>query len=176
VVPGNHDVPLYNLFLRFFSPYKKFLRYLGPFAQNYFEDENVAVYGLWTTNNFSIQSGGMSKKDINRMTERFTAVPTHKMKIIACHHPIENDKNLKLALALNPDFILWGHEHQSRIQRSDKTIMLASGTSASTRTRTEANSFNYITVENDKAVIEIYRHSKLLKAFEVIDRQEFIIS
>lgn len=175
VVPGNHDVPLYNLFLRFFSPYKKFLRYLGPFAQNYYEDDDVAVYGMWTTNNFKVQSGKLHKKNLNQLKEKFDAVPSHKIKFIACHHPVTEDKNLHQALAVRPHFILWGHEHQSGVIKKENTLMLASGTSASSRTRTEANSFNYISIEDGKAVIEIYRHSKLLKAFEVIDRQEFEI-
>lgn len=174
VVPGNHDVPLYNLFLRFFSPYKKFLRYLGPFAENYYEDDDVAVYGMWTTDNFRIQSGKIYKKDVNVLREKFSAVPEHKLRIIACHHPLGDE--LQLALEHHPHFILWGHEHQSGVKKKENTLMLASGTSASTRTRAEANSFNYISIEDNKAVIEIYRHSKMLKAFEVIDRQEFFIS
>lgn len=176
VVPGNHDVPLYNLFLRFFSPYKKFLRYLGPFAQNFFENEDVAVFGLWTTDNFTIQSGKLHEKDLHELKEKFSAVPAHKIKIIACHHPLKSDKNLKEALGTNPDFILWGHTHQSGVTKLGATLLLSSGTSTSTRTKTEANSFNYMTFNNDEVVIEIYRHSKLLTAFEVIDRQTFKLS
>ena len=111
----------------------------------------------------------------NQLKEKFDAVPAHKIRFIACHHPVKEDKNLHQALAVRPHFILWGHEHQSGVIKKDNTLMLASGTSASSRTRTEANSFNYITIEGQRAVIEIYRHSKLLKAFEVIDRQEFDI-
>lgn len=176
LVPGNHDVPLYNLFLRFFSPYKKFLRYLGPFAQNYFENEDVAVFGMWTTDNFTIQSGKLHEKDLDELKEKFRTVPAHKIKIIACHHPIKSDKKLHEALSTNPHFILWGHTHQSGVSKLENTLLLVSGTSTSTRTKTEANSFNYMTFNNDEVVIEIYRHSKMLKAFEVIDRQTFAIS
>ncbi len=171
VVPGNHDVPLYNLFLRFLSPYKKFLRYMGPFAQNFYEDEDIAIYGMWTTNNFRVQSGELRKKDINELKEKFSRVPDHKIKIIACHHPV-GDKLLNL----NPDFILWGHEHQSGVRKIDNTFMLAAGTSTSSRTRAEANSFNYISIDDNNLKIEVYRHSKNLKAFEVIDSQEFTFS
>lgn len=174
LIPGNHDVPLYNLFLRFFSPYKKFLRYMGPFAKNYFEDNDVAVYGLWTTDNFSIQSGRLYEKDVNELKERFNQVSPEKLRIIACHHPPE--KQLQILKQYRPHFILWGHEHQSSVKKVGQTLLLASGTSASTRTRIEANSFNYISIKDNIAVIEIYRHSKALHAFEVIDRQEFRIS
>jgi len=175
MVPGNHDVPLYNLFLRFFSPYKKFIRYLGAFAQKSFEDENLAVYGMWSTNNFSIQSGKIHEKDLHELKEKFRNIPAHKIKIIACHHPMNKDKNLAEALGTNPNFILWGHTHQSGVIKKEKTLMVASGTSTSTRTKTEANSFNYMTFVNDEVLIEVYRHSKTNNGFEVIDRHKFSI-
>ena len=88
LVPGNHDVPLYNLFLRFFSPYKKFLKYIGPFATNFYEDERIAVYGMWTTDNFTIKTGRISDKDLRCAEEKLGKVSANKIKIIASHHPL----------------------------------------------------------------------------------------
>jgi 3',5'-cyclic AMP phosphodiesterase CpdA len=183
VVPGNHDVPLYNLFLRFLSPYKKFLRYLGPFAQNYYEDEQIAIFGLWTVDNFSVKNGKLRKRDLQEITEKFRAAPEHKIKIVACHHPLfkldqsELKVDVKELMKLSPHFFLWGHEHQSGITSLHENelfpIVLASGTTTSSRTRVEANSFNYITFDNDKLMVEIFRHSKLLGGFEVIDERIF---
>ncbi|MBA2405372.1 MAG: metallophosphoesterase, partial [Bdellovibrionales bacterium] len=67
VVPGNHDVPLYNIFLRFLSPYSKFCKYLGGFSQKYFEDERIAVYGMWSTNPLSIKDGMISSHDLDSL-------------------------------------------------------------------------------------------------------------
>ena len=144
---------------------------MGPFAQKFYEDEDIAIYGMWTTNNFRVQSGELRKKDINELKEKFSHVPDHKIKIIACHHPVGDP-----LLSISPDFILWGHEHQSGVKKIDGTFMLAAGTSTSSRTRSEANSFNYISIDDDKLKIEVYLHSKSLKAFEVIDSQEFTFS
>lgn len=183
VVPGNHDVPLYNLFLRFFSPYKKFLSYLGPFAKNFYEDDDVAVFGLWTVDNFAIQTGKLRDEDLEEIEEKFSHVSSDKIKIIACHHPLLSIKHprikhdLNRLINLSPHFMLWGHEHQSAIMSvyEDKQypIILASGTSASTRTRTESNSFNYLTFEDNKFSIEVYRHSRILGGFEVIDKKNY---
>ena len=96
LVPGNHDVPLYNLFLRFLSPYKKFLKYLGPFAQNYYEDERLAVFGLWTVDNFSVKTGRLSAKDLDSLEQKFKNIPEHKLKIIASHHPLATLKHKHL--------------------------------------------------------------------------------
>ena len=181
VVPGNHDVPLYNLFLRFFSPYKKFLRYLGPFAQNYYEDENVAIYGLWTVDNFAIQSGKLRGSDLEEIEAKFRAVGPEKIKIIACHHPLFSirhptiKKDLTRLMDLKPHFFMWGHEHQSSVSSvlDDEIypIILASGTSTSSRVRIEANSFNYMTFTEEGFSVEIFHHFKSHQKFEVVEKK-----
>lgn len=182
VVPGNHDVPLYNVFLRWFYPYRKFLKHIGP-TENFFEDENVAVFGLWTVDNFAIQTGKLHRSDLLAIEERFRQIADDKIKIIACHHPLLSIKkpkikdDIKRIMDLKPHFILWGHEHQSSISHfSEKElfpIILASGTTTSSRLRNEANSFNYIRFRGNAFDVETYRHSKILGAFELIDKREF---
>lgn len=168
-VPGNHDVPLYNIFLRFFAPYLKFSQYLGSFASIFYENENVAVYGLWSTNNFSVKDGRITQKDLDNLEEKFRTLPSHKTKIIASHHglfsknePMKGD-TLKV-LDNNPHLLLSGHEHQSGVtQLHGRTfpLIISSGTSTSNRTRLEANSFNIITIEsNDKISVETYAWEK----------------
>ncbi len=174
IVPGNHDVPLYNLFLRFLSPYKKFMKYLGPFAQNYYEDDRLAIYGLWTVDNFSVKDGRLSSKDLRCIEERFAKVPAEKIKIVASHHPLEAMKkeHMDRVLDLDPHFFLWGHEHQSQVRsyHDDRKfpLVVASGTSTSSRTRAEVNSFNYVTVMDGGIRIEIYHHSEKKRTFEPI--------
>jgi predicted MPP superfamily phosphohydrolase len=171
VVPGNHDVPLYNLFLRFFTPYSRFRKYMGNLISNYYEDDDVAVFGLWTVNPYRIQAGKISESDILNVAEKFKAVPDHKIKILAGHHPIatyEEPKIKKLfekLIALKPDFLMWGHDHQSSIKYfEDKTktlpIMLASGTTVSSRVRVEANSFNLITITGADVQIKTMVHEQ----------------
>lgn len=182
VVPGNHDVPLYNLWLRFFKPYRQFLKYLGPFSQNYYEDENVAVFGLWTVNNFAAQSGKLRRSDLLELEERFKNLPPHKIKIIACHHPLVSIKHprikddMKRITDLSPHFILWGHEHQSSVIHmiEDRIfpMIVASGTTTSSRLRSEANSFNYLRFFKDHIHIETFRHARSEGTFEMIARKE----
>lgn len=181
VVPGNHDVPLYNLFLRLLTPYRKFMRYLGPFSKNYYEDDDIAVFGLWTVDNFTVKTGKLRESDLKDVEEKFSQVPDSKIKIIASHHPLISmnhprvKQDLERLMKLSPHFLMWGHEHQSNVMSMNKDrifpLILSSGTSASTRTRAEANSFNFVTFNQKDFVIEIYRHSKLLGGFEVIDRK-----
>lgn len=169
VVPGNHDVPLYNLFLRFFSPYSRFKKYMGNLISNYYEDESIAVFGLWTVNPLTVQAGKISESDIMAVTEKFKEVEDHKIKILAGHHPIatyEEPKIKKLfekLIELKPDFLMWGHDHQSSIKYFDEKkqmlpLMLASGTTISSRVRAEANSFNLITIKGQSVKIQTMVH------------------
>ena len=169
IVPGNHDVPLYNLFLRLFKPYSRFKKYMGSLINNYYEDENFAVYGLWTVNPLRVQAGKISESDIMMATEKFSKVADYKIKILAGHHPISTYERPKLKklfeklIDLKPDFLMWGHDHQSSIKYFDEAtkmlpIMLASGTAISSRVRNEANSFNLITIKDKDVKVQTVVH------------------
>src|SRR5437868_2776966 len=46
VVPGNHDVPLYNVFQRFVRPLARYRRVVSRDLQPVFIDEEIAVIGV----------------------------------------------------------------------------------------------------------------------------------
>ncbi len=160
VVPGNHDVPLYNIFQRFFVPYRKFLKFLGPYTSNFFENDQVAVYGIWSTNNFTVSHGKVSNKDLTDLEKKFRDVPSQKIKIIASHHglfsqnePMKGDT--QRVLYSNPHILLSGHEHKSGVaQLPDRKfpLIVSCGTSTSNRLRVETNSFNIITIGSGESI------------------------
>src|ERR1700754_5022215 len=43
VVPGNHDVPLHNLFARFFSPLAKYKKFITDDLRPFHIDDEIAV-------------------------------------------------------------------------------------------------------------------------------------
>ena len=48
VVPGNHDVPLYNVFQRFFQPLRKYRRFISQDLEPFYADDEIAVAGINT--------------------------------------------------------------------------------------------------------------------------------
>src|SRR5215216_6264140 len=48
VVPGNHDIPLHNVFARFVEPLTKYKRYITEDMQPTYEDEEVVIVGVNT--------------------------------------------------------------------------------------------------------------------------------
>ncbi len=193
VIPGNHDVPLYHLFLRFFRPYHKYREAMGDWTEKIYEDSVAAVFGLWTVNRFKVEQGKLNQKQVLWLEDKIKTVPNEKIKIFACHHPPETLKedHVQRLLALQPDVILWGHDHQSRAflapqvghqvghetshETVRQTLMLAAGTSISSRTREEANSFNRVSIEPRKIMVEVWTHSKDSSlGFEKSNTSEFV--
>lgn len=177
VVPGNHDVPLYNIFLRFFSPYKRYQKYMGDWTKTYYEDDRVAVVGLWTVNNWRIQEGRLSSRQVKEACEKFQNVKPGKVKILAFHHPVltTSDKSqlnlVKKVLEMKPDIMLWGHDHHSHAEyfdalKKELPLLVAAGTTISSRTRKETNSFNWIGFSKDQIEVRTYCFSEENGKFE----------
>lgn len=163
-VPGNHDIPLYNLIRRMAGPLDKYDKFIVPFTKDYFETENVVVVGLVTPHKMRTVEGKISGKELSRIAEIFKSQDTKKVKILACHHPVfSSAKNSKLRpdyrvdslLALNPDIILSGHFHLNSFEQiknplGHPVLHLSAGSATSNRLRGEANSFNLIELHGFK--------------------------
>lgn len=159
VIPGNHDVPLYNLFLRYFSPYKKFLRSLAGFTARTFSTPEIAVFGFWTLDPFTIQDGKIRASEVLE-ARKFFAEAGEKLRVIASHHPVDSLMDRREIEELNPHLLLSGHLHQSEVRSLGKEgtlpILLSAGTATSTRTRKETQSFNLVQVKNGEIEISVY--------------------
>lgn len=187
LVPGNHDVPLYNPFIRFFNPYLKFKRFFNDHSPQFYEDENVVVYGLWTVNNFSIKDATVDSRQVDLMEAKFKSTPAHKIKIIAFHHPLATaessrvERALRRIRAMKPHVMMWGHDHKANAKYWDAEakagpVMVAAGTSVSNRTREETNSFNIIEVEGSLIRVRVVSFNTEKNDFEEIKTSEFEIA
>ncbi len=167
IIPGNHDVPLFHLGLRFLNPYKRFCQFLKPWSSSCYEDDKVMVCGLWTTNNFTIKKELIHGHELEMLEKRLLTA-RGKLRIIASHHPLTPDHlSLKLQrlLKLEPHLFLWGHEHQSKVTTfSDfpNTVAVAGGTCVSSRIRSEQNSFNEILLhQHQVSVRTLHFHDEI---------------
>lgn len=169
VVPGNHDIPLYNILRRFGAPlarYKKFItRDLYPF----YEDGEIAVLGINTARSLTIKNGRIGKVQVGVIREKLCDLDEKLAKIIVTHHPFDlpggfdEDDIVGRAGTFMPqiaecgaDIFLSGHLHLSsitnsahryRLESGRSALIIQAGTAASTRGRGEANSFNMVEIE-----------------------------
>jgi 3',5'-cyclic AMP phosphodiesterase CpdA len=189
VVPGNHDVPLYNLVARFASPLAFYRRFISNDLEPTFVDEEIAVVGLNTAR--ALVTGGagrLSEPQVIRAADRLRRVPLNLIKIVVTHHPFDVPEGVaaehlvgraSMAMArlaeVGADLFLAGHLHVSHIGHTAERYKIA-GHSAlviqagtmSTRSRGELNTFNVLHIQRPAVTVE--RHSW------VADDQRFVVS
>jgi 3',5'-cyclic AMP phosphodiesterase CpdA len=168
-IPGNHDIPLFNLWGRMFHPYRGFHEIFKKQTEKDFVYRGVTVTGLNSTSRWRHIQGDFNIGRIwKRLQDPYTESGT-RVRIATFHHPMDcakgvDEKNLlrgreetmKLLEKANVDLILSGHIHdpytalsRDRYPHINKSIIISvAGTCLSTRTRKQApNSFNWIEVE-----------------------------
>src|SRR3712207_5099719 len=64
VVPGNHDISLYNVFRRFVKPLDRFKRYITPDLDPMYADDEIAVVGVNTARSLTIKDGRLNKEQV----------------------------------------------------------------------------------------------------------------
>lgn len=164
VIPGNHDIPLYNLALRFGAPYRNYRQHFGDNLEPVFENDELLVIGLNTTDPRRHKDGLVSHRQVDAVCARLQACAPHKLRMLVAHQPfgameLSDLSNLQhgAAAALSRwaeaglDLVMGGHIHlpyvlplspqYPSLKREIWTVQ--AGTTLSTRLRGDSpNSFN----------------------------------
>lgn len=166
-VPGNHDIPLYNIAARLLFPYRPFRRLFKDLVEKDYVHDGVRVTGLNSTSRWRFVQGDF---DLERIRRRIAApYEGIKIRIAAFHHPMDcakhvDDKNLlrgrdeaiRIFEEGEIDLVVGGHIHDPYVTLSDdrypavarRMVLSVAGTCLSWRTRADApNSFNLIDVD-----------------------------
>jgi 3',5'-cyclic AMP phosphodiesterase CpdA len=194
VVPGNHDVPLYNIFSRFLTPLEKFRRYISDDAEPEYSDDEIAVLGINTARSLTVKDGRVNEEQIARIRARLRSLDPHIIKIIVTHHPFDLPQHYdegqlvgRAPIAMNMfascgvDLLLAGHLHVShagstaaRYKTDDySALVVQAGTATSTRARGESNSFNVIRAEPSRIVIQRYGWNPERDSFDITAAEAF---
>jgi 3',5'-cyclic AMP phosphodiesterase CpdA len=168
VVPGNHDVPLYDVATRFTAPLHRYKHYISHDLCPWFEDDHVAVLGINTARSLTFKSGRINREQMALIEESFAPVPAEKTRILVTHHPlyampIGEGSELSEAVGRHEDaaravcragvhIALAGHFHRTyaaaarkMVERAGGALIIQAGTATSVRLRNdELQSFNWI--------------------------------
>ncbi|MFW2543478.1 metallophosphoesterase family protein [Primorskyibacter sp. 2E107] len=163
-VPGNHDTPLDNLFVRFIRPFGRYKRHICPDLEPVYEDDTMIVIGVNTVNRFAWQSGKIGRGRLARLAWRLRGAHG-KLRVAVLHHPLEHapgvdkrlmrgaDQALAALSRCGADVVLSGHLHHAVAAPSSAVpdvLFVQAGTGLSTRLRNgQRNSFNQIDAIGD---------------------------
>jgi 3',5'-cyclic AMP phosphodiesterase CpdA len=175
VVPGNHDVPLYNVAARFLTGLEKYRRYITDDLQPFHADEEIAVLGINTARSLTFKGGRINEKQIAWTREKLCNLHDDIVKIVVTHHPFDLPEDrpeselvgrarmaMETLASCGADLFLAGHLHTSHTAQTavrykikgHSALVVQAGTATSTRSRGEANSFNVIRLAHPKIAVE----------------------
>ena len=70
IVPGNHDVPLYNVYMRAFHPLSRFRRFFGEEVAPFLADDEIAIIGVNTARSLTFKDGRINREQVADVCRR----------------------------------------------------------------------------------------------------------
>lgn len=169
--PGNHDVPVYNLFERFFSPWGRYREWIEPVTVDRFVGEGCALLSVNSARawGFSLNwsHGRLSRGQIGQADRFFAEHEGAGFKALVVHHPFLvpddlpgfravglGDEMLDVLGRRGVDAVLTGHLHRQFTAKREVTVgvgshgvtLLQVSTATSSRNRNQPNAFAVIEV------------------------------
>lgn len=175
-VPGNHDVPLYDVLRRFLSPLTRYRRFIDDTLCPFHQLPTAAVLGINTARSLTFKHGKINDEQIAFIRDTFSRIDATIPRILVTHHPIfalptgdgvgEPIKNqtdvLEMIGEIGVDILLAGHNHRASHQdsadfvtKSTGALVIQAGTATSTRVRGEHQSFNRIVVNGENVEVTL---------------------
>ncbi len=175
VVPGNHDVPLYDIFSRWLNPLGRYRQYISDDVEPFYADREIAVLGINTARSLTFKNGRINRDQVRRGCALLGGCADTVTRIIVTHHPFDlpatngHDEVVgRASMAIEGfarcrvDLILSGHLHHSQtgattLRYGDtgySAVLVQAGTATSSRQRTELNSYNVISIDRPRLSID----------------------
>lgn len=168
VLPGNHDLPYFNLIQRFRRPFHRFHKATGGSPlMPVVEGHGGLVLGFNTARSWQPhlrwQEGTARRRDIEAASSLLSAAGPNSFKAVVAHHPLmpvpglprarpvrHAERAIEVFAACGVELVMIGHIHKSYLVESEiagRTILVVGApTALSTRRRGEANGFWMIEV------------------------------
>ena len=176
-VPGNHDVPLYDVLRRFLSPLTRYQRFIDETLCPLHELDGVALLGINTARSLTFKDGRISHEQMSFIRSTFERTRPG-LRILVTHHPLfalpvgesgelgravgRQELALDAIADVGVDLLLAGHNHRASTHsakdlatRAGPALVIQAGTATSTRLRDEEQSFNRIDVGADRVTLTV---------------------
>jgi 3',5'-cyclic AMP phosphodiesterase CpdA len=123
-LPGNHDIPLYNVFARLVAPWHGYQRAFGGELDPMLELDDALVIGVNTTRPERHVDGEVSTQQIRRVSEILRRAARDKLRVVVTHQPAcvmrpederdrlhGGDEAVQAWSEAGADLVLGGHIH-----------------------------------------------------------------
>ncbi len=178
-VPGNHDVPLYDVLRRFLSPLTRYRRFIDDTLCPYHELPGAAVLGINTARSLTFKDGRINDQQIAFIREIFARTRPDTARILVTHHPLfalpvsdeehelgkplgRQEMALRAIAEAGVDLLLAGHNHRASthhahdlVTDAGPALVVQAGTATSTRLRDEEQSFNLLEVAKSEVTVAV---------------------
>lgn len=166
VIPGNHDIPLFDLFARVSSPYGRYARSFGHDLAPTIDCPDMLVIGVNTTTPWRHTDGEVKAPAIARVVDLLRRATARQLRVVVTHQPAvvvrEQDRRnilhgqeeaIRAWSEAGADIVMGGHIHLPYvcpIHEQDEALPrrmwgVNAGTAVSRRIRHEAgNSVNLV--------------------------------
>lgn len=197
MIPGNHDIPLYNVIQRLFNPFKNYQHVFGT-RENLYKSDEVVIIGLDATSRWRHTRGKLLKKQITRFMNQADRKSHPGIVMVCAHQPLAYAKpvdaeNLLINAADTAqlfadngvDIVLSGHVHFPLITTIAEQypsvrppfVLSGAGTATSYRIRRGApNSYNVIRTgiqPKTSLSIQLVEYDKDTKLFHEKTQKQF---
>lgn len=186
-IPGNHDIPLFDLGQRLFHPYTRYREAFGNVLEPTHASPELLVQCVNTTRWYRHKGGTVSSAQIERVAARLRAAQPGQLRVVVVHHPIAVQRateqhNLlhgyaraqQSWAAAGCDIVLGGHIHLPYVMGlaglARPMWAVQAGTCVSSRVRAgAANSVNVLRWGGDTApgccIIEQWDYTAVTQVF-----------
>lgn len=124
VIPGNHDIPLFDLWARLRHPYANFIAAFGAELEPAHSSHDLLVVGVNTTRAGRHKHGEVSAHQIERVAQTLAGATSAQLRVVVVHQPVavthaEDVPNLLRGhaealhrwSAAGADIVMGGHIH-----------------------------------------------------------------
>ncbi len=165
-LPGNHDIPLFDLYQRIFKPYQRYLQFFGPDVETALETPELSLISVKTTRRWRHKNGVVSRSQIERVVAHLKKAKPEQLRVVVVHQPVhvqrDEDEHDRLRgshtavrawSAAGADIVMGGHIHLPYVCELSGQVAgvgrriwcVQAGTALSSRVRQEApNSVNLL--------------------------------
>lgn len=195
-IPGNHDIPLFNVIARLFFPYAGFKRAFGEILEPRFECAGFSVTCVNTTRASRHKDGEVSDEQIAAVASRLRQTAAERVRVVVTHQPVHvlreseihnrlhnHERAVREWADAGADIIMGGHIHLPYIaalgdhfpELSRHCWAVQAGTAVSHRVRARhPNSVNLLTHDRGSPMCRIERwdYDTTIAAFHCAMSQE----